>query len=112
MLTSVSDIKTDDLVLDICTFKNHATFTINNGALAVHNIVILQNIFTHFKVLRFNLRLSRTNCIETILDSIGASSGNPAADKKRSTIPELNRRIKSSCSERRKRRFTRIALTS
>ena len=36
----------------------------------------------------------------TIFDSMGASSGSPAAERNLSTRPELKRRINSSCNER------------
>ena len=52
-----------DVGLDVVSEKNLAALVVNNLSLLIHNIVILKNIFTNFKVAAFYLLLCALYCL-------------------------------------------------
>src|SRR5690625_5289321 len=46
-----------NLVGQILTFQDAATFAVDHAALAVHDVVVLENVLAHLEVLRLTLRL-------------------------------------------------------
>ena len=88
-----------DLVVQVGAREHLATLVVDDGALAVQDLVVLQDVLADLEVLRLDgwaERIAR----DTILDSIGTSTGMLRRSMIISTAPALNRRIRSSPSDR------------
>jgi hypothetical protein len=90
-----------DLLVQVGTRQHLAALAVDDLALAVEHVVVLEDVLADLEVaaLDLALRAGRSPRV-TILASMGTSSGIFAAVRNVSTSPELNSRMRSSVSDR------------
>jgi hypothetical protein len=89
-----------DLLVQVLALEHAPALGVDDEALPVEHLVVLQDVLADLEVLRLDLRLAERMALVTIFDSIGTSSGMLNRVRNDSTMAALNSRMRSSPSER------------
>jgi hypothetical protein len=88
------------VVGDVLAGQHAAALVVDDGALLVEHLVVLEDVLADLEVLLLDLRLRERMALVTIFASIGTSSGRLNRFMIDSTAAPLNRRMRSSPSDR------------